>query len=90
MLAHESGFARALHAAALRHLERPTLQTGKARRPYQYDVRGLEQRGSHHRVTDLANTPVAGGFALQIFLRCQPESGADGTGFSKPRRIVDR
>lgn len=52
-------------------------------------MRRLKQRGSPHRVADLADTPIPVGLAGLILLRGQPEVGADRTRFAKACRIVD-
>jgi hypothetical protein len=83
------GNLRALHPATSGHIERPALQTGKARGPRQHYMRGLEQYGSHHRVADLADAAIAIGFAGLIFLRRQPEVGTHGAGLFEPGRVID-
>src|SRR5690606_19373886 len=92
---HDAQFAcksdlGALHAAAFRHFERPALQAGKPRRSRQHDMRRLEERGSDHRVADLADTSIPVGLAGLIFLGGQPKIGTDRTRFSKAGRIVHR
>ena len=90
---NDAKFARqsnlgALHPAPFRHLERPALQAGKARRSRQHDMCRLKECGSHHGVADLADAPIPVGLAGLVFLRRESEVGAGGTGFSEPCRII--
>ncbi len=52
------GHIGALHAAPLRHIERPALQARKSDRTRQHDVRRFKECSSHHGIADFADTAV--------------------------------